>query len=425
MTGRITLLAIPADATVQSLVPGKPDDLEDLARAMSGHAGAFTEGARALRRLDSSSWTGQAADAFRTALSRLPRQLDDASDAFTDAAKAVRTYKHVLITAQATAKDVIEHDAPAARTASRNHHLAVDDYNTAQTTGDTTVARPPASDPGQSAMRAAADRVNNAREDVHEAAHIAHRKLTDAGKNAPDKPSQFLSFLKGLGEGSVGLLEFVAKANPMYVFVDPKGFVENQTMTLDALVGGARDPVGFGKAVVDWDTWRDDPARAMGHLAPNLALAAATKGAAGSTRRTTTSPQEAPTTRPGLRDPVARHPVGHRGNHEDTSFRSEHSDDKKRNTTGREVHVTLPDGAATRNPPAVINGRDYAGHALDRMQGRGIMPSVVEDTILHGDSVPGKRAGTSAHYNHIEKITVITDTQSGRVVTVAPGIIKQ
>ena len=43
--------------------------------------------------------------------------------------------------------------------------------------------------------------------------------------------------------------------------------------------------------------------------------------------------------------------------------------------------IKVADG--TRRP-AVINGRQYTGHAIDRMQGRGIMPSVVEDTIAHG-----------------------------------------
>ena len=36
------------------------------------------------------------------------------------------------------------------------------------------------------------------------------------------------------------------------------------------------------------------------------------------------------------------------------------------------------------NAPANIDGRDYTGHALDRMQGRGIPPSVVNDTIANG-----------------------------------------
>ena len=43
------------------------------------------------------------------------------------------------------------------------------------------------------------------------------------------------------------------------------------------------DPLGFGKevgkAVLDWDTWADDPARALGHLVPDAIVAVATGGA--------------------------------------------------------------------------------------------------------------------------------------------------
>jgi RHS repeat-associated protein len=77
------------------------------------------------------------------------------------------------------------------------------------------------------------------------------------------------------------------------------------------------------------------------------------------------------------------------------------------------------------NQPATIGGREYSGHALDRMQERGLTPSVVENTINHGQSIPGKIPGTTAHYDPVNHVTVITDTASGRVVTTAPGQIKQ
>jgi RHS repeat-associated protein len=77
------------------------------------------------------------------------------------------------------------------------------------------------------------------------------------------------------------------------------------------------------------------------------------------------------------------------------------------------------------NTPLNIGGRDYTGHALDQMQGRGLNSSVVENTIQNGQSIPGKIPGTTAHYDSVNNVTVITDTVSGRVVTAAPGKIKQ
>ena len=38
---------------------------------------------------------------------------------------------------------------------------------------------------------------------------------------------------------------------------------------------------------------------------------------------------------------------------------------------------------APYNTPTVINGRAYSGHALDQMQGRGLVPSIAENTISY------------------------------------------
>src|SRR5690349_14549989 len=46
--------------------------------------------------------------------------------------------------------------------------------------------------------------------------------------------------------------------------------------------GLTTDPIGFGKelgkSLLDWDTWADDPARALGHLVPDAIAAVATAG---------------------------------------------------------------------------------------------------------------------------------------------------
>ncbi len=73
------------------------------------------------------------------------------------------------------------------------------------------------------------------------------------------------------------------------------------------------------------------------------------------------------------------------------------------------------------NQPTTINGREFSGHALDRMQEKGIPPSVVENTIQQGQSVPGKVPGTTAYYDPVNDMTVITDSKSGRVITVGFG----
>ena len=84
-----------------------------------------------------------------------------------------------------------------------------------------------------------------------------------------------------------------------------------------------------------------------------------------------------------------------------------------------------PLGAVHPNPPTTINGRPFSGHAIDQMQARGIPPTAVENAIQHGNQLAGKRPGTTAYQDVINDITVITDSATGRVVTVGHGLIRQ
>lgn len=73
------------------------------------------------------------------------------------------------------------------------------------------------------------------------------------------------------------------------------------------------------------------------------------------------------------------------------------------------------------NAPGQVMGRPYTGHAFDRMQGRGLTPTVVEDTVQTGASAAGNRAGTLTHFSETNNVTVVTDAASGRVITVRRG----
>jgi hypothetical protein len=72
------------------------------------------------------------------------------------------------------------------------------------------------------------------------------------------------------------------------------------------------------------------------------------------------------------------------------------------------------------NPPTKIGGRDYTGHAVDQMQGRGVPPSVVEDAIQNGEKSPDPIPGRTRNYSPENNVTVITDSD-GTVVTVING----
>jgi hypothetical protein len=81
------------------------------------------------------------------------------------------------------------------------------------------------------------------------------------------------------------------------------------------------------------------------------------------------------------------------------------------------------DGAP--NTATEIDGRTFTGHALDRMQQQGITPTVVDDAIGSGTEMVGKRAGTTAFYSDQNDLTVIIDSESGRVITADYGRIRQ
>ncbi|MBX3457828.1 MAG: DUF4258 domain-containing protein [Candidatus Paracaedibacteraceae bacterium] len=81
---------------------------------------------------------------------------------------------------------------------------------------------------------------------------------------------------------------------------------------------------------------------------------------------------------------------------------------------GKEIHTV-----AGTNKPAIIKGRFYSGHALDRMQTRGLTSSVVEDIIKNGNISQGNRANRICHYDVTNNITIVTE--KGNVVTVRFG----
>ena len=69
--------------------------------------------------------------------------------------------------------------------------------------------------------------------------------------------------------------------------------------------------------------------------------------------------------------------------------------------------------------PSNIDGIDFSGHALDRMQDRGIPISVIKETIIHGKKT-NLGEGVSKYYDIKNNISVITNTD-GKVITVRYG----
>ncbi|MGW4623650.1 hypothetical protein [Streptomyces sp. NPDC004592] len=97
----------------------------------------------------------------------------------------------------------------------------------------------------------------------------------------------------------------------------------------------------------------------------------------------------------------------------------------RRTARGRCGEALVPKRRTARNAPTTIRGRDSFVHALDQLQSRGILPSVVEDAIQNGDFMVGKTSVTSAFYSPVNDLTIITNMGSGRVATAVLGLVKQ
>ena len=70
-----------------------------------------------------------------------------------------------------------------------------------------------------------------------------------------------------------------------------------------------------------------------------------------------------------------------------------------------------------RNKTKIIDGMNFSGHALDKMQNRGIMPSVVKYVIQNGRSVKS-RTGTKSFYDSKNHVQVIINSQTNKIITV-------
>ena len=76
------------------------------------------------------------------------------------------------------------------------------------------------------------------------------------------------------------------------------------------------------------------------------------------------------------------------------------------------------------NNPITIDGIKYSGHAIDKMQNIGIVPSIVDNVIKKGTSMVGKRVNTLRYFDADNNITVITNSLTKEIITVSHGKIK-
>ncbi|MEU9108159.1 putative T7SS-secreted protein [Streptomyces xanthophaeus] len=279
------------------LIHGNPGKIGESVKNLRDFQAAFDLVGAGMKKLDSASWKGEAANSFRESIQTLPTDWLHAADAFENAAQALESYATAVTTAQGKAREAIDlyKEGQADRQkAADAYNKKVDAYNDARN-GDSPLPHPGEfSDPGEGKRQRAQEILKAARSTRKEAADTAKSAVTAAMAHAPKEPTgrekakleladfalgqgvEMMHFGGGIVKGAAGLVNFVRAINPgdPYNITHPAEYYENINMTLAGLVSTAANP---DRALMNaWDAAKGDPAEFLGRLVPELI---GTKGA--------------------------------------------------------------------------------------------------------------------------------------------------
>ena len=289
-------------------IEGNPGNIRSKAVTMEQKGQLFYDTGDALSKIDVSGWTGRAADEFREAHDLEPERWYKSGNGFKKAAAGLTTYAGELESAQSRAEWAREEYARGEReseSARTQYGSYMDRMRTYWGGGGTDQAEPFV-DWGDPIQQDALKELNAAKADLDNAAHVCAGQVRAGCADAPEEPNWFESGLKfvggileGAGEAIWDLLTMVP-FSPVNMVIDSyklaTGDITHEElmkkyelsaenawdMATGIYTGLTTDPIGFGKelgkSLLDWDTWADDPARAIGHLVPDAIAAVFTAG---------------------------------------------------------------------------------------------------------------------------------------------------
>jgi ADP-ribosyltransferase exoenzyme len=289
-------------------IEGSPGNIRSKALTMEQKGQLFYDTGDALSKIDVSGWTGRAADEFREAHDLEPERWYKSGNGFKKAAVGLTTYAGELEDAQRRAewaRKEYERGQQESERARTSYDSYMGRMRTYWANGGTDQAEPFV-DSGNPIQQAALEELASARSDLDNAAHVCAGQVRAGCADAPEEPNWLESGLKfvggileGAGEAVWDLLTMVP-FSPVNMVIDsyrlatgditPEELMKKYELSAEnawnmaqgIYTGLTTDPVGFGKelgkSLLDWDTWADDPARAIGHLVPDAVAAVATAG---------------------------------------------------------------------------------------------------------------------------------------------------
>ncbi|KOY55377.1 putative T7SS-secreted protein [Streptomyces sp. XY332] len=270
----------------KQLVHGSASSLRTTAGHLNDFHAAFTRTGEGLKKLGTDGIKGAAADAFRDSVQEKAPRWFAAAAAFETAAGAVGRFADAVTWAQGQAKEAID-EYKAAVKLSQNAHAAYDtwvkDYESAvKAQQDPLPARPMGfTDPGTEGIKAARQKLAEARRQRDDVAHSVAQALEKARDAAPKvsaadaalveivrKGAEVEHFVGGIAKGTAGLVNFARGLDSH----DPYNMNHPTVaqMGLNSMSAGflttANDPGAAAKAMLD--SALKDPFEFGGTLVP-------------------------------------------------------------------------------------------------------------------------------------------------------------
>lgn len=296
-------------------ISGSPSAIRNKATTMRSRSSQYQVLSDSLSSLSTDGWTGRAADRFREKFSVEPGRWQQAATGFANAADALDSYATSLENAQAIAADCKsnyeegnritkeareEYDADVERGKQKKR-----EWEAENGPGTYTLTIEPFSDPGESMRDQAVSDFNSAVSTLESEAQTCASSIRASCEGAPESRNWFETGLAAVGDFLYGAFEACADLGKLLFDLSVLGPIFNDLIPLltgeltpeelamkwqlkgeSALAFGKalwENPLEVGKEIVkgmlDWDTWADNPARALGHMVPDIVMTVATGGA--------------------------------------------------------------------------------------------------------------------------------------------------
>lgn len=269
----------------EAAIPGRPEDLAELGRELERSGRRLIDVGRRLQQLAVGSWSGQAAESFQSVLDEQPRAFRRAGEAFLQASWACARYAGALADAQQQARRAAALRAEADHLSAAWQRRVVEQILSGGSVGD---------DPGRELRRQAGAMLEEAQQEAMTSAAAAARVLDGLAELAPSEPtllSRAMHWAQEMRAGSdesfSDLGDMLVTFQPGRLITDRQGWVDDVATLASGVRQAAADPREYAKSLLDWQTWQESPARAIGHLIPDLLIALATGGAGAAAARGT------------------------------------------------------------------------------------------------------------------------------------------